>query len=87
MLSAGSAQPASPTILAGTPATVLLFGTGCSTTEPAAIPGAMADLDVTEDFSTCADQARHGGFSDGDRPFPCRCRPGDILEHGGRRLR
>ena len=32
----GSAHPASPTILAGTPATVLLSGTECSTTEPAA---------------------------------------------------
>ena len=33
---AGSAQPASPTMRAGTPATVLLCGTGASTTEPAA---------------------------------------------------
>jgi len=36
MVREGSAQPASPTILAGTPATVLLSGTECSTTEPAA---------------------------------------------------
>src|SRR5215831_5487214 len=33
----GSAQPASPTILAGTPATVTLCGTGFTTTEPAAM--------------------------------------------------
>ena len=33
----GSAQPASPTISAGTPATVTLCGTGFSTTEPAAM--------------------------------------------------
>ena len=36
MSRAGSAQPASPTMRAGTPATVLLCGTGASTTEPAA---------------------------------------------------
>ncbi len=36
MSRAGSAQPASPTMRAGTPATVLLCGTGWSTTEPAA---------------------------------------------------
>ena len=36
MLRAGSAQPASPTTRAGTPATVLLWGTGDSTTEPEA---------------------------------------------------
>src|SRR5271166_6802807 len=36
MSRAGSAQPASPTIRAGTPATVLLCGTGASTTDPAA---------------------------------------------------
>ena len=36
MLRAGSAQPASPTMRAGTPATVLLLGTGDRTTEPAA---------------------------------------------------
>ena len=36
MSRAGSAQPASPTMRAGTPATVLLCGTGESTTEPAA---------------------------------------------------
>ena len=34
---AGSEHPASPTILAGTPATVLQGGTSSSTTEPAAI--------------------------------------------------
>src|SRR5580704_7387969 len=33
----GSAHPASPTILAGTPATVFLSGTGYNTTEPAAM--------------------------------------------------
>ena len=32
----GSAQPAVPTTLAGTPATVVQAGTGFSTTEPAA---------------------------------------------------
>ena len=37
MVREGSAQPASPTILAGTPATVTLCGTGFTTTEPAAI--------------------------------------------------
>ncbi len=37
MLLDGSAQPASPTTRAGTPATVLHGGTSCSTTEPAAI--------------------------------------------------
>ena len=34
---AGSAQPASPTMRPGTPATVFFGGTGASTTEPAAI--------------------------------------------------
>ena len=33
----GSEQPAAPTILAGTPATVTLFGTGFTTTDPAAM--------------------------------------------------
>src|SRR5690606_15544359 len=33
---AGSGHPAGPTILAGTPATVVLSGTSCSTTLPAA---------------------------------------------------
>jgi hypothetical protein len=37
MLRAGSAQPAVPTARAGTPAMVVLGGTGCKTTEPAAI--------------------------------------------------
>src|SRR5581483_502274 len=37
MVRDGSAQPASPTIVAGTPATVTLCGTGLTTTEPAAI--------------------------------------------------
>lgn len=37
MVRDGSAQPASPTIFAGTPATVTLFGTGFTTTEPAAM--------------------------------------------------
>ena len=37
MLSEGWSQPASPTTLAGTPATVLQGGTSASTTEPAAI--------------------------------------------------
>ncbi len=37
MVRDGSAQPASPTILAGTPATVTLCGTGFTTTEPAAM--------------------------------------------------
>ena len=36
MLRAGSAQRASPTTRAGTPATVLLCGTELSTTDPAA---------------------------------------------------
>ena len=34
MVRDGSEQPASPTIFAGTPATVTLFGTSFSTTEP-----------------------------------------------------
>src|SRR5882757_3069082 len=37
MVRDGSAQPASPTILAGTPATVTLCGTAFTTTEPAAM--------------------------------------------------
>src|ERR1700733_11615409 len=37
MVRDGSAQPASPTIFAGTPATVTLCGTGLTTTEPAAM--------------------------------------------------
>src|ERR1700722_19117358 len=37
MVRDGSAQPASPTILAGTPATVTLCGTALTTTEPAAM--------------------------------------------------
>ena len=37
MVREGSAQPASPTTRAGTPATVVLCGTGLSTTDPAAI--------------------------------------------------
>ena len=37
MLRDGSAQPAVPTARAGTPAMVVLGGTGCKTTEPAAI--------------------------------------------------
>src|SRR4051812_40285132 len=37
MVREGSAQPASPMIMAGTPATVTLCGTGLTTTEPAAI--------------------------------------------------
>ena len=36
MSRAGSAQPASPTMRAGTPATVLFGGTADSTTEPEA---------------------------------------------------
>jgi hypothetical protein len=36
MVREGSAQPASPTTLAGTPATVTFLGTGCKTTDPAA---------------------------------------------------
>ena len=36
MVREGSAQPASPTTFAGTPATVTLLGTGLMTTEPAA---------------------------------------------------
>ncbi len=55
MVRDGSAQPASPTILAGTPATVTLCGTGLTTTEPAAMR-AMADLDVAEDLGAGADQ-------------------------------
>ena len=37
MVRDGSGQPASPMTLAGTPATVVLCGTGLSTTEPAAM--------------------------------------------------
>ena len=37
MVRAGSGQPAWPTTLAGTPATVTLFGTALITTEPAAM--------------------------------------------------
>jgi hypothetical protein len=37
MLRDGSAQPAVPTARAGTPAMVVLGGSGCKTTEPAAI--------------------------------------------------
>ena len=56
MSRAGSAQPASPTMRAGTPATVLLCGTGDSTTEPGGDARAMADFDVAEDLRPCADQ-------------------------------
>ena len=56
MSRAGSAQPASPTMRAGTPATVLLCGTGDSTTEPAGDARAMADLDIAEDLRPRADQ-------------------------------
>ena len=52
----GSGQPASPMTLAGTPATVVLFGTGLSTTEPDGDAGAMADLDIAEDLGAGADQ-------------------------------
>ena len=38
MLFEGSAHPASPTIRAGTPATVLHGGTSSRTTDPAAMP-------------------------------------------------
>jgi len=48
MLRAGSAQPASPTMRAGTPATVLLAGTADSTTEPAA----TRDMDVTVEMAS-----------------------------------
>src|SRR5262249_28371283 len=37
MVREGSVHPASPMTLAGTPATVTLFGTGLMTTEPAAM--------------------------------------------------
>ena len=53
---AGSAQPAVPTTCAGTPATVVLRGTGWSTTEPAATRAHCADLDVAEDLGAGADQ-------------------------------
>ena len=44
MVREGSAQPASPTILAGTPATVTLCGTGLTTTEPAAMRAQWRDV-------------------------------------------
>ena len=53
---AGSAQPASPTMRAGTPATVLLCGTGCKHDRPRRNARAMPDLDVAEDLCTGPDQ-------------------------------
>ena len=44
MVRDGSEQPASPTTLAGTPATVTLCGTGFTTTEPAAIRAQWRDV-------------------------------------------
>src|SRR6266436_2370622 len=48
MVREGSAQPASPITLAGTPATVTLWGTGLMTTDPE--PGGMVDKDAAADF-------------------------------------
>ena len=42
--------------LAGTPATVVLCGTGLSTTESGGDPRAMSDLDIAEDLGAGADQ-------------------------------
>ena len=56
MVRDGSWHGESPTIFAGTPATVTLFGTAFSTTEPAAIARATADLDVADDAGARPDQ-------------------------------
>ena len=53
---AGSAQPASPTTLAGTPATVFLGGTGRKHHGARRDPRAMANLDIAEDLGAGADQ-------------------------------
>ncbi len=52
----GWSQPVSPTTRAGTPATVLLCGTGAKHHRAGRDLGAMADLDVAEDFRAGADQ-------------------------------
>ena len=56
MLTEGWAQPASPTILAGTPATVLQGGTSCEHDGPGGDAAAIADLDVAEHLGARADQ-------------------------------
>ena len=56
MSRAGSAQPASPTMRAGTPATVLLCGTGAQHDRARRDARAMADLDVAENLRARADQ-------------------------------
>ena len=50
MVRDGSAQPASPTILAGTPATVTLCGTGFTHHRAGRDARAMADLDIAENL-------------------------------------
>ena len=62
MLRAGSAQPASPTMRAGTPATVLLLGTGRQHDRARRHPRAMADLDIAEHFGAGADQHAAADF-------------------------
>ena len=62
-MSEGALQPASPTIRAGTPATVLQGGTSVSTTDPAATLAARrniarADACTSEDAMTTAPRAR-----------------------------
>lgn len=61
---AGSAQPASPTTLAGTPATVVQGGTSFSTTDPAPTR-AMPNDNVAKDLGTRADHhaAMHLGMA------------------------
>ena len=56
MVRDGSAQPASPTILAGTPATVTLCGTGFDHHGAGGDARAMTDLDIAENFRARPDQ-------------------------------
>ena len=56
MSRAGSAQPASPTMRAGTPGDRLVVRHRLQHDRAGRDPGAMADLDVAEDFRARADQ-------------------------------
>lgn len=79
MVRDGSAHPASPTIFAGTPATVTLFGTGLTTTEPAAMR-AQCPISILPRSWRPRRSSRRDGFSDDDPHSLAGATEGDAVK-------
>ena len=81
MVRAGSGQPAWPITLAGTPATVTLFGTGFGHHRAGGDAGAMADLDIAEDFCAGADHDAVADFGVAVFPFLAGAAQGHVVQY------